>query len=253
MSEEWIIKESVGNVGVLKLNRGTINAFDLEFAGLLTDALAQMRADETLRALLLTSANDKFFSNGFELPTLLELPEPDFRAFYQTFSQLALDLYTFPKPTIASLTGHAIAGGCILALCCDYRTIAEGRTLIGLNEIKLGLPVPFVADRILRDLVGSRGARDVMAAGDFYTPEDAEKLGLVDRVIAADQIRAASIAWAETLAAKPAAAYRQIKSNRTGPILAEIEERMHREEAALLECWYSETAQGLLREAAEKF
>lgn len=253
MSAEWVLTETIGHVGLLTLNRGTIHPLNLEFVHQLSEALAEMRDNEGLRSLMLTSANDKFFSIGFDLPTLLELSESDFRAFYHGYSELALELYTTPIPTLAMLTGHAIAGGCILALCCDYRTMAEGRTLIGLNEIKLGLPIPFVADRILRDLIGTRGARDVMEIGDFFSPEQAEQIGLVDRVIPLDQIREESLQMAEALGANPLDAYRLIKANRTRPVVGEIEARMHEEEQALLECWYSDTAQALLREAAEKF
>jgi enoyl-CoA hydratase/carnithine racemase len=74
---------------------------------------------------------------------------------------MCLEMLTISKPLVAGIAGHAIAGGCILSLCCDYRFISEGRKLIGLNEIKLGVPVPYVADCILRKLIGHRLARDV--------------------------------------------------------------------------------------------
>lgn len=77
-----------------------------------------------------------------------------------------LALYTLPKPVVAAITGHAIAGGCILALCCDYRFISEGRKLMGLNEVKLGVPVPYLADRVLHALVGTRYAREIIESGE---------------------------------------------------------------------------------------
>ena len=99
-------------------------------------------------------------------------------------------LFTFPKPTAAAISGHAIAGGCILTLCCDYRYIAEGRKLMGLNEIKLGVPVPYVADCILRSLVGFRHAREIMESGDFYQPETSFQKGLVDAVLPLENVLA---------------------------------------------------------------
>jgi enoyl-CoA hydratase/carnithine racemase len=253
MNMDWIATGKIGNIGVLTLNRGTTNPLNLEFLGQLMDALSRMREDAAIRGLVIAGSNDKFFSIGFDIPALLDLAEEDFRTFIDGFNQLSLELYTFPKPTLAAITGHAIAGGCILALCCDYRTIAQGRTLIGLNEIKLGLSIPFLADSILRDLVGSRIARDVMETGDFYPSETAEKMGLVDRVIASEQIRTESIEMAEKLGANSQKAYALIKSNRTRPVVETIMERMEEEEAALFECWYSDLAQELLKEAAEKF
>ena len=70
-----------------------------------------------------------------------------------------------------------------MALCCDYRFIAEGRKLMGLNEVKLGVPVPYLGDCILRHLVGARHARDIMDTGDFYHPEVLLQMGMVDQAL----------------------------------------------------------------------
>jgi enoyl-CoA hydratase/carnithine racemase len=130
-------------VAVVKLNRGITNALNLQLVNELAETLHGVKHDSDVHSLVLGSSNEKFFSIGFDVPELFELTKSDFKFFYQTFNRVCLDLYTLPKPTIAVITGHAIAGGAILALCCDYRFIAEGRKLMGLNEIRLGVPVPY--------------------------------------------------------------------------------------------------------------
>jgi len=167
------------SVAVAKLSRGVTNAFNLELVDELLKLILDLKFKDQVRALVLTSSNEKFFSIGFDIPQLFELSPEDFQLYYQKFNQMCLALYTFPKPTVAAITGHAIAGGCILALCCDYRVIADERQLMGLNEIKLGVPVPYLADCILRSLVGVRAARLIMESGDFYPPLQLFQMGMV--------------------------------------------------------------------------
>jgi enoyl-CoA hydratase/carnithine racemase len=201
-------------IATAKLNRGVTNALDLELLNALSDTLRRLQPDPDVHALVLASANDKFFSIGFDIPQLLKLPQEVFRVFYQTFNRTCMDLYTFPKPTVAAITGHAIAGGCILALCCDYRFIAQGRKLMGLNEIKLGVPVPYPADCILRHLIGVRNARDVLDSGEFYQPEQLHSIGLVDQILPPERVLSASIEMARTLGGLPQTAFAMIKRNR---------------------------------------
>ena len=124
-------------VAIVRLDRPATNAINLQLVDELAEALEGVKRDADVRSLVLTSSNDKFFSIGFDIPQLFDLTREDFRSFYQAFNRMCLDLYTLPKPTVAAITGHAIAGGCILTLCCDYRFIAQGRKLMGLNEIML--------------------------------------------------------------------------------------------------------------------
>jgi len=171
MDVKLIYTEFRDEVAVLKLNRGVTNALNLQLVSQLAENLQTVRDDSDVQGLVLSSFNEKFFSIGFDIPELIKLTIDDFRVFYQVYNRICVDLYTLPKPTIAAITGHAIAGGCILALCCDYRFIAEGRKLMGLNEIKLGIPVPYPGDCILQHVVGTRNAREIMGTGEFYDPE----------------------------------------------------------------------------------
>ena len=166
---------------------------------------------------------------------------------------MCLSLYTLPKPTVAAITGHAVAGGCILALCCDYRFIAEGKRLMGLNEIKLGVPVPYLADCVLQSIVGTRNARDMMDTGDFYAPADLARLGLVDEVLPAGDVMPKAIEKAQRLGAWPSPAFALIKRNRVEQIEQRVLARREEKERLFVDGWYSDEARRRLKEATEKF
>jgi enoyl-CoA hydratase/carnithine racemase len=253
MDSPLILLEVQEDVGLVKLNHGVTNAINLELVQALSEALQKAKSEFRLRGLVFTSTNHKFFSIGFNLPELIELSEGDLRTFYTSFNQMCLELYTFPKPTIAAISGHAIAGGTILALCCDYRFISEGRKLMGLNEIKLGLPVPYVADCILRSLVGLRHAREITDEGEFYSPETSLKMGLVDAILPPEEVLSHSIEKASLMGSYPENAFATIKRNRIQPIETEIRSNLESREKDFLSSWFSTAPQELLKAATSNF
>jgi enoyl-CoA hydratase/carnithine racemase len=245
--------EKRGKVSLVWLDRSVTNAINMSCVKALSAVIESLGSNPEVHGVVLASSSANFFSIGFDIPELYDLSREEFGAFYGAVNQLCLDLYALPKPTVAAITGHAIAGGCILALCCDYRFIASGRKLIGLNEVKLGVPVPYPADRILRELVGMRPAREIMEAGEFYGPEQALELGLVDRVLPLERVVEEAVEMADELGALPSVAHGLIKSNRVESVLAEVKKRQAEKEATFIERWYSDPARELLREAIKKF
>ena len=240
-------------VAIVKLNRGVTNVLDMELVNELGQLLEKIEHDSNVSALVLGSSNDKFLSIGFDIPRLFELPREGFQTFFSEFNRVCLSLYTLPKPTIAAITGHAVAGGCILALCCDYRFIAEGRKLMGLNEIKLGVPVPYLVDCVLRYTVGTRYAREIMDTREFYGPADSLRMGLVDAVLPGGEVMARAVERAGLLGAWPREAFALIKLNRVEDIEQRVLARREEKERLFVDCWYSDEARQRLREAIEKF
>lgn len=244
--------EQHDRVAVVKLHRDITNALNLEHVTKLAEAIGKVKGDAKVRGMVLTSANEKIFSLGFDIPWLHGADQEQVGRFFRFFNQTCLTLYTLPKPTLAAINGHAVAGGCILALCCDYRYIAEGRKWMGLNEIKLGVPVPYLPDCILRQLAGVRNARDVMDTGEFYPPERLLQLGMVDEVLPQEAVLSRAIAKVAELGTMPQA-FALIKQNRVENIEAQVLARGEEKAKAFLKAWFSEDTRERLKEAIKKF
>ena len=241
------------STAVVMLNRGVTNALSPRLLSELREVLRSIHDHSNVHAVVLTSTNEKFFSIGFDIPSLLQLPREELEDFYKSFNQVCLRLYELPKPTVAAIPGHAIAGGCILALCCDWRLISEGRNLMGLNEVKLGVPVPYPATCILENLAGARYAREIMETGELFGPEKLKEMGVVDRVMPLEEVLPEAMKMAETQGAHPADAFAMIKGNRTTPVIEKVLPRLAEKQQLFIEHWYSDEARLLLKEAAKKF
>lgn len=250
---ELIERELRGEVALLKLNRSVTNSINLELINDLSGRVKMAKDDKEIAGVVLSSANDKFFSIGFDIPALIELDKTNFREFYLAFNRLCNDLYIFPKPLIAAITGHAVAGGCILTLCCDYRFIAEGKKLMGLNEIKLGVPLPYPADRILRQIVDDRAARRILDTGDFFPPEETLAMGLVDEVIPLEQVVKKAVEKVVAIQSCSLDAFTVIKRNRIEKVEAEIHANLAVKEKIFIEMWYNDETRKKLKAALEKF
>ena len=240
-------------VAVLKLDRAVTNAINLDVINELAKVLKALKTDTNIQALVLSSTNDKFFSIGFDIPQLYNLSKEDFKLFYKRFNESCMELYTFPKPTVAAITGHAIAGGFILALCCDYRIIGKGRKLMGLNEIKLGVPVPYLADCVLKNLVGIRNSREIVELGGFYHSEESLQMGLVDQVLPLEDVLLKSIEKAQLIGLIPQDTYSIIKRNRVEMTESQVRALWKEKQWSFIERWYSKEARALLQEAMKKF
>lgn len=245
---DWNVEDGVAMV---RMNNGATNPIDMEMARELRDAVHRAADDPEVRSLVLAGANQKFFSIGFDLPHWTGPGERDFAPFFRFYNELCLDLFSLPKPTVAALEGHAVAGGFILATCCDSRILAEGKKLMGMNEIKLGVPVPYTAERILRSLAGPRTCRLVMEEGGFYPPEQAYVMELVDQVVPLERVLPAAVAKARFLGEMPEGAFALFKRNRVHEIAADIRAHSAQSDLEFLERWIAPATRERLKLAAE--
>jgi enoyl-CoA hydratase len=159
--------------------------------------------------VLLTGAGDAF-SAGLDLRQIAALQPDGLRSFLQLLEDLVLDLYTYPGPTVALVNGHAIAGGCVLALCCDHRIAkANPRTRIGLNEVALGVCFPPRVLRLARARLPARHRERVLLGAELFAPEHARELGLIDEV--ADDASSRAGEQLAALALHPRGAYSRTK------------------------------------------
>lgn len=247
---ELIKIENHDPLALLRLENGVTNAISPILVDELIEASGIVK--EQFQGAVL-GGGDKFFCIGLELPNLLRYDHEQMSLFWDRFDQAVLSLYSLPIPIAAAINGHAAAGGAILAMTADYRYIAEGRNLIGLNEINIGLPVPFMADLILRQLIGDRAATNMMYGGDLLSPEDALELGLVDDILPGERVEAHALEQIAQFADKPQPAFEMIKNNRTEEVRRKFDQQCSTRKQELLDCWFQPAVKEMLIAAAEKF
>ena len=107
-----------------------------------------------------------------------------------------LRLFTYPRPTVAAINGHAYAGGFITAIGCDYRIAAQGDLQFVLNEVLIGIPMPAVYCEIIKYAIGTQAAAETILFGQVYDLAAASRMGLVQKTAVPDQLLDAAIAWA---------------------------------------------------------
>ena len=237
-------------VAVMRLRAGRGNAMSVALLGDLAAAAGEIRAG-TARAVVVTG-DGGFFSAGLALPDLIDLDRATLRGFMGTFTTAMRAVLELPVPVVAAINGHAIAGGCVLALMCDVRIAAAGGAKIGLNEVALGIGLPAVVVEPLRLRVPPSSMVPIALGGGLFGPDPARALGLVDEVVDAGALEARAIARAAELGAGGRAAAAQVKAAILAPTLAAIERRAEAEREAWLDSWFSDDAQARLRAAVAR-
>ena len=215
-----IDREVVGEVAVLRMVHGKANAFDLEFA----EALAQRLWDEARsdqRAVVVTGVGG-IFSAGVDLVRLMEGGPPyvaRFLAALRTFIHTLLD---HPKPMVAAINGHAIAGGCVMACACDYRIMSEGKGRVGVPELRVGVPFPTAAIEAIRLVTPAHRLQDTVYGGRTYPVEQALARGLVDEVVPEAGLLDRALERAREMARIPSESFRLTKQQLRAPALAAV-------------------------------
>ena len=237
-------------IAVLELGYGVTNAISpglvADLAGALKDAKASAKG-------VVLCGNEKIFSMGFNLPELIQLDREGLRAFIFGFSAAIHDLYVLPLPTAVAIEGHAIAGGTILGLAADFCIAAAGRKLLGLNEIKLGLPVPYLALMILGQKVSHPLALEIIYHGEFTRAEKAFDMGLVDEIVAPGSARERAVDRIKAISSYPSGEFGLMKETQVAAIKTTYAENHAVQHDRFLDCWFSAETQALLVEAAYKF
>lgn len=200
-------------VTVVELDRGPVNALDLELLGALTAAFD--RADSPV---VLTGAG-RTLSAGVDLRRIVEGPDSYVPEFLAALSRAFLAVFTHPRPTVAAINGHAIAGGCLFALCCDARVMSAGT--IGLTELAIGVRFPRSGLEIVRHALGAASSRVVLRA-DTVDRDEALRLGVVDEITEPAVLLDRAVALASQLGSYPAEAYTATKSDLQRPALEAI-------------------------------
>lgn len=236
----------------LRLNRGKTHTLDSALLTELSGRFHELADDPECRAVVLAGAGDRFFCNGLDVPTLLAMSRGELSAFLHLFLGVIHQLYLFPRPLVAAINGHCMAGGLILALTADYRIVGDENRFLGFSEINLGLPVPRGAVLMLSDLVGNRIAHRLVLDAETLLPEAAYRLGLVQEVVAFRHLEVVADTVAGERGNRPPEAYalskRYLRAQAAEMMVAT--EPDSREE--FLNAWFLPGTQAALRKLAER-
>jgi enoyl-CoA hydratase len=229
----------------LRLSHGKASALDVELLDALLRELDTVAED--VQALILTGTGS-IFSAGVDLFRLTREGESYVRRFLPLLSRAVRTLFTFPKPVVAAVNGHAIAGGCILVLACDARLMAEGNGRIGVPELLVGVPFPAAALEIVRFAVPRNKVQSLLYTGRTLLPHEALGAGFVEEVLTPDALLTRAHAVAQQLAQIPPAVYRLTKQSLRAEALERIDRASELQDQAMLEIWSAAETHAHIRE-----
>ncbi len=194
--------ELADGVTIVRIDHPPVNAFDL---GLVDDAVATIHG---ITGPIVITGTGKCFSAGVDLRAFIEGGADDNDRFLAALSGAFLTVFDHPAPVVAAINGHAIAGGCVLAMAADFRLMSTG--LMGLSEVAVGVPFPVAALEICRYAMGPSVTRAVLEADNIDVRSAAER-GWIDEVVAPDDLMTRAVATAQALGQHSPAAYAAMK------------------------------------------
>lgn len=211
-----------GDLALVRLDDGKANAMSMALVAGVTAALE--RAAKEAKAVVLFGRPGRF-SAGFDLKVMMSGPEAA-RALVLAGGELLMKLYEHPQPLVVAVTGHAIAGGVLMAATGDRRIGALGDFKLGLNEVANGMPVPILAHELARDRLDPRALVESVLHARLWDPEGAVRVGWLDRVVPAGDLEAAAIEEAAALAKLPQPAYGMTKRSLRKQTIRYVRESM---------------------------
>ena len=212
-----IQRDDRDGIRILRLAHGKVSAMDLE----LGEAFMQEMADAAaapVKAVIVTGTGSSF-SAGVDLFRLINDGPQYGRRFLPVLDGFLRAALTLPKPMVAAINGHAIAGGCILAACCDHRIMVEGAGRIGIPELGVGVPFPALPLQIMTARLGDAALRDLVFSARTVQVDEAESLGLIDEKCPSGMLLDRALDAAQRLASIPTDAFALTKEAFYTPIL----------------------------------
>jgi enoyl-CoA hydratase len=233
-------------IAIVTIKHGKANALDLELGEELSACFAQLAKDPA-RAVVVTG-HERMFSAGVDLIRVSSGGADYVRKFLPVLNRSFEAIFFHPRPLVAAINGHAVAGGCVLACCADRRIMARGTARIGVTELLVGVPFPAIAFEAVRFAVPARHLPEFMYGGAACDPDAALQRGWVDEVVEADALMPKAIAAAQELARLSPLAFAQTKKQ----LRAEIRERLARNSAeddkVATDIWASPETLGYVRD-----
>ena len=232
------------DVAILTLAHGKANLFDVEFSHAVADALDACASSPAKAAVI--TATGGIFSGGVDLRRLLEGGRSYAETFLPALGRAFDAAFAFPKPLVAAVNGHAIAGGCILACAADWRLMSGQPGRIGIPELLVGVPFPVVPLEIMRFATHASQLQSLAYRGLTLAAAEALQYGLVDSVTDGDRLLDEAMAIAESVAALPAEAFALTKAQLREPALQRMKAGASTD-VAVQNVWASAATLGAIR------
>eukprot|EP00274_Cyanoptyche_gloeocystis_P007550 CAMPEP_0196660578 /NCGR_PEP_ID=MMETSP1086-20130531/40460_1 /TAXON_ID=77921 /ORGANISM="Cyanoptyche gloeocystis , Strain SAG4.97" /LENGTH=296 /DNA_ID=CAMNT_0041995057 /DNA_START=25 /DNA_END=915 /DNA_ORIENTATION=- len=225
-SSKFVVVDFVTNektqkrIAIIRLARKPVNSLNTELIADLSRTVQTLEKDDTVTAFVLTSTIPGIFSAGLDLMEMHQVDKPKFFTFWTSLRRLFEILFLSPLVSVAAISGHSPAGGCLLALTCDYRIMLDGKYTIGLNEVAIGLVAPqwFIDPLVLT--VGHRQAEKLLELGSLLSVSEALRIGLIDELAEREaDLLPKALATAHKYSSVPAAARAQSKAALRQPVV----------------------------------
>jgi enoyl-CoA hydratase len=217
--------ELEGRIATIAMDDGKVNALSIE---MLKSVMAALDRAERDRAVVILTGREKYFSAGFDLKVFSERPG-EIVEMLTLGARLSERILSFPTPVLVACNGHAIAAGTFPALSADLRIGVEGPYKLGLNEVRIGLTVPLYVVELARQRLTPRDFNRSLVTAAMYSPAEAVGAGLLDRVVAAEELRETALEAAEELAGLNMDAHAATKQRVREQALAAVREAIDAE------------------------
>jgi enoyl-CoA hydratase/carnithine racemase len=248
--EEEVLSLSVENgVATVRMARAHGNAINEPMAEALLKAYEKIRADDSAQGVILTSRG-KLFCPGLDLQELIEYDRPSLERFLNTFRKCLMSMYSIQKPVVAALSGHALAGGCVFALTADWRVLQRD-ALIGLNEVQVGVPLPWSVIQILKESVTPSRLEEIALLGRNYSNDAAVGAGLAHELADPEKVEARARERLEEFMSKDTAALGITKRYLRDAAVLKIRETDAERAGDFLDSWFSPGTQSRIRKIVE--
>jgi enoyl-CoA hydratase/carnithine racemase len=238
-----IAREMHHDICVLRLERGHGNALSLEFLAAIQQEVESLRRERP-RGLVLTGSGSTFCA-GLDLEQMLQLDRGGIRRLLQQLYGACRVLFSFPRPVVAAVNGHAIAGGALLALACDLRLMSQGEGKFGLNESTIGLCVPPSLVEMGRYTLGRTLLEKLMYGGQVYAAYKAYDMGILDFLVDEPELIEQSTLSVERWTSS-VTAFAEIKARLKAPTLDAMTSA-HLEDESWIELWFRPETQQRVR------
>ena len=229
-------------VGHIVLDRPPANSYDRSFMDDFGAAIDAAAADDAVKAIVVRSASEKFFSVGADVTVFAKSDFDTKNAFVVCANETMSKLEQVPKVVIAAINGHCLGGGFEIALCCDFRIAAEGGYKIGLPEVSLGLLPGTGGTQRLPRLIGRQKGLEFVLRGTTLSPQEAKDAGMVDEVVPAAELQAKAHERAASYTQGPSCAIGQIKLAAVQGFGTSLSEGLRIERDALIRLFKSDDA-----------